>query len=89
MGRLQVVAVKCNYWEVDRQLKEEFIHVLNDKCMVEEIIKELTTAKDDDQITSEGMLAWAKRLEVQKAQAAVLNTIIESRQFHKVKVIKK
>ena len=89
MGRLCVAAVRCNYREVDRQLKEQFIHGVNDKCMLEEIIKELTTTKDDDQISSEGVLAWAIRVEAQRAQAAVLNTIMESRQFDKVKVIKK
>ena len=31
MGRLCVAAVECNYQEVDRQLKEQFIHGLNDK----------------------------------------------------------
>ena len=45
MGRLWVAAVKCNYQEVNRQLKEQFIHGLNDKCMLEEIIKELKTKK--------------------------------------------
>ena len=52
--------------------------------MLEEIIKELTVTNTDDQIMSEGMLAWAKRVEAGKAQAAVLNTITESRQFDKV-----
>ena len=55
MGRLDVAAVVHNYREVDRQLKEQFIHGLIHKCMLEAIIKELTTAKDDDWITSEGM----------------------------------
>ena len=45
MGRLHIAAVECNYQEVDRQLKEQFIHGLNDQSMLEEIIKELTTAK--------------------------------------------
>ena len=45
MGRLQVAAVECNYQEVNRQLKELFIHGLNGKCMLEEIIKELTATK--------------------------------------------
>ena len=40
MRRLCVAAVKCNYQEVDRQLKEQFIHGLNEKYMLEEIIKE-------------------------------------------------
>ena len=31
MGKLHIVAVECNYQEVDRQLKEQFIHGLNDK----------------------------------------------------------
>ena len=84
LGRLFVAAVECNYSEIDRQLKEQFIH-----GMLEEIIKELTTTKDGDQITSEGVLAWAKRVEVQRAQAVVLNTIMESRHLDKVKVVKK
>ena len=54
--------------------------------MLEEIIKELTMAKNDDHITSGGVLAWAKRVEVQRPQVAVLNTITECRQFDKIKV---
>ena len=65
MGRLCIAAVKCNYQELDRQLKEQFIHGLNDKHMLEEIIKELTVTSNDDHITSRGVLAWAKRVEVQ------------------------
>ena len=57
--------------------------------MLEEIIKELTTARNDDHITSGGVLAWAKRVEAQRAQAAVLSTITESRQFDKIKVSRK
>ena len=68
MGRLHVAAVECNYQEADRQLKKQFIHGLNDKYMLEEIIKELTATKNDDHITSGGILAWAKRGEVQRAQ---------------------
>ena len=89
MGRLWVAAVECNYQEVDRQLKEQFIHGLNDKCMLEEIIKELTDTKNEDHITSGGVLAWAKRVEAQRAQGAVLNTLMESRQFDKIKLSKK
>ena len=88
-GRLHVAAVECNYQEVHRQLKEQFIHGINNKSMLEEIIKELTTAKNDDCMTSEGILAWAKRVEVLRAQAAVLNTLTESRQYDKIKVSRK
>ena len=43
--------------------------------MLEEIIKELTATNNDDHITSRGVLAWAKRVEAQRRQAAVLNTL--------------
>ena len=33
MGWLWMVAAECGYKEVDRQLKEQFIHGLNDKIM--------------------------------------------------------
>ena len=75
MGRLWVAAVECNYQEVNRQHKEQIIHGLNDKSMIEEIIKELTTEKIDDHITCGGVLTWAKSVEAQRAQVAVLNTI--------------
>ena len=89
MGGICIAAVECNYQEVDRQLKEQFIHSLNDKYMLDKIRKELMATKYDDHITSGGMLAWAKRVEVQSAQAVVLNTLTESRQFDKIKVSKK
>ena len=57
MVRLHIAAVECNYQEVDRQLKEQFTHGLNDKYMLEEIIKELTATKNDDHITSGGVVA--------------------------------
>ena len=43
--------------------------------MLNEIIKELTITKDDDQITNESVLAWAKRVEAQRAKASVLNGV--------------
>ena len=89
MGSLCIVAVECNYQEVDRQLKEQFIHCLNDKHMLEEIIKELTTTNNDDHITSGGVLAWTWRVEVQRTQASVLNMLTESRQFDKIKLSKR
>ena len=88
MGILFVATAECNYKELERQLKEQFIQGLNDKCMLDEIIRELTATNNDEQGTSEGMLIWAKRIEVQRAQDAVLNTIIESCQFDKVNVAK-
>ena len=89
MGRLHVATVECNYQEIDRQLKEQFIHGLNDKHMLEEIIKELTATNNDDHFMSGGVLAWAERVEAQKVQTAVLDTLTESRQFNKVKIAKR
>ena len=89
MGRMCIAAVECNYQEVDRQLKEQFIHGLNNKYMLEEIIKELTATKNYAHITSGGILAWAKRVEVQSSQAAVLNILTESKQFDQIKMSKK
>ena len=43
-------------------------------CWVE-IIKELTATRNDDCITSEGVLAWVKKVGAQRAQAAVLSTL--------------
>ena len=49
MGRLCVAAAECNYREIDRQIKEQFIHGLNDKVMLDEVIRELT-AKSRQQV---------------------------------------
>ena len=86
MGRLHVAAAECGYKEIDKQLKEQFIHSLNDKGMLSKIIKELTSKSNDEQTTSEGVLAWAKRVEAQRAQATILNNNMETHQPHKVKI---
>ena len=41
MGRLRTTAVECNYQKIDRQLKEQFIHRLNDEEILGENVKEL------------------------------------------------
>ena len=83
------MAAESNYRELDRQLKEQFIHGLNDKVMLDEIIRELTVKNNNKQVMSEGVLAWTKRIEAQRAQATVLNNITESHQFNKIKVAQK
>ena len=86
MERLRVTPIVCNYQEVDRQLKEQFIHGLNYKNMLEEIIKELMTVKSDQQTTSGKCLSWATRVEAQRAQAAIESTITKSKEFDKIKL---
>ena len=60
MRRLRLTVAECNYQELDRQLKEQFIHGLNEKDMLGEIIKELTASRGNGHITSGNVLAWAK-----------------------------
>ena len=86
MRRLRFAVAECNYQELDRQLKEQFINGLNDKDMLGEIIKELTASRCNDQTTSSNVLIWAKRVEAHRVQAAVMNSITESIQFDKIKV---
>ena len=61
-----VAAVECNYKEIDHQLKEQFIHGLNNKMMLDKVIRELTTKSSNDQMTSEDVLIWAKGVEAQR-----------------------
>ena len=56
--------------------------------MLGEIIKELSTIKGHGTITSHIILSWAKRVEAQRAQAAVMNTIMESEEFDKIRISK-
>ena len=89
MGRLQLPAVECNYKEPDRQLKEQFIHSLNDTDMLAEIIRELTKIQENTEIMSENMLCWAKRVEAKKAQSAIMSSLTEAKEFDKCKIAKK
>ena len=81
MGRLQGVVAECCYKELDHQLKEQFIHGLNDKTMLDAVIRELTAKGSNDQTTSEDMLIWAKRVEAQRMQAVILSDITDSQRF--------
>ena len=56
---------------------------------MDEVIRELTAKSNDKLTTSEGALAWAKRVQVQRAQAAILNDITESCQFDRIKMAQK
>ena len=51
--------------------------------MLDEVIRELTARSKDGQRTSEDVLVWAKKVEAQMAQAAILNDITELHQFDK------
>ena len=89
MGRLRVAASKCNYKECDRQLKEQFIHDLGDKDILDKIIKELTKRNSNDPSSSKDILRWDKHMEGQRAQAIVLSKVTGHESFNKVKVVPK
>ena len=44
-GRLNVKAVECCYKKHDRRLKEQFINVIDNEEIMQEIIKELVVQK--------------------------------------------
>ena len=88
MGRLRIVTAECKYEGLDCHLKEQFIHGLNNKMILDKVIRELTTKGSNDQTTCEDMLIWAKRVEAQKMQAAILSDITDSQRFNRVKVVK-
>ena len=88
MGRLWLSVIECNYKEIHKHLKEQFIHGLNDTEMLGEIVKELTKVHENEEITSEKVLSWAKRIKAQRAQSTIMNSLTESKEFDKLKVAK-
>ena len=62
MGKLRIAATECYYKEIHRQLKEQFIHGINNSDMSREIIKELTKIEENGNMKSEQVLAWDKEL---------------------------
>ena len=53
IGTLRLAAIDCNYKEIDGQLKEQFIHALNDTDMLAEIIIEFIKVEEYTEIISE------------------------------------
>ena len=53
VGRLRIAVGECNYKELHRKLKEQFIHGLNDDEMLTELIHKLTAIKSTSIVTSE------------------------------------
>ena len=55
-------------------MKEQFINDINDDNMMAEIITYITTIEKANENTSDQMLPRTRRVEVQRAQKAILNT---------------
>ena len=62
MDRLRLAAEEFNNKEIDRQLKEQIIHELNDNDILVELIRELIKTEESKDVTSEQVLAWTKRV---------------------------
>ena len=88
MGKLWLSAIECNYKEIGRQLKEQFIHGFNDTEMLGEIIKELTKICENEEITSKNVLSWVKMVKAQGAQSTIMNSITVAKESDKIKVVK-
>ena len=56
--------------------------------MLGKVVKELTKIHENEEITSENVLPWAKRFKVQRAQSAIINNLTEVNEFDKLKEVK-
>ena len=61
MGRLRLTDVECNYQEIDRQLREQFIHGLNDIDMLVEILMKIKTVRSGQRQSKKKPHAHTKR----------------------------
>ena len=59
------------------QLKKQFTNGSSDEEMMMEKIRELSTIKETNKVTSEQVLCWTKKVEVQRAQKALLEATKE------------
>ena len=78
MGRLQTKVAKCQYRHPDRLLTEQFIGRQNDDGMADEILIQVTTLENIEEVTSECVLGWVHRTE---AQRSMLNNMKEAKDF--------
>ena len=52
-------------------------------------MRELTAKNSSEQMNSEDVLLWARRIMAQRAQAAILSDLTEAQKFDKVKLVQK
>ena len=49
--------------------------------MLAEVIRELTKIQENTEITSEKVMCWAKRVEAQRAQSAIMSSLSEIKSY--------
>ena len=70
-------------------MKEQSINGMNDSDIILEIIKELTETEENENVTIEQGLAWARRVEAQKGQSSILKYLNETNDFDKISIWKR
>ena len=89
MGRLRITSNELNYKKHDRWLKEQLINEINYEMMTAEIIKKPSSNKRKlGDITSEQVFSWVKRVEVQRAEKVMLQSIQENKDFGMIRNMK-
>ena len=68
-----------NTMKKKNRLKEHLTNGIDVNTMTTEIIRDLTTVKDTNDITSEQGLARARRVEVQRARKVLIEATIGSK----------
>ena len=56
--------------------------------MLEEVVWELTMIHENKKITTENVSSWAKRVNVKRAQSAIMNSLTETKELNKLKLAK-
>ena len=85
MHRLYIKATDCKCKTCDRRLKEQFTNMLDNKNIIEEIIKELTALKDTSEVSSERVLMRAQYIEEQRGKKEVFDSIRDEKEFDSVR----
>ena len=76
MDRPPTKVAECEYRDPDRLLMEQFIGMLNDYSLTEEILREVTDIKET---TSEHVLGWTHGVEAYRAKGSMQNNIKEAK----------
>ena len=67
--RVRVAAEKCKYQELNRQLKEQFIHGINNQYIQRKKDSNFNTMNKSTEVTSDQVLMWTKQEEALRTKA--------------------
>ena len=68
MTRLQTKVADFDYSKYDRSLTEELIHQLDNKGMINEILRKVSAQEDTDDTMGDWVLLWAQRVMPKKCK---------------------